>query len=273
MNKIINTEKELQAIIKYVCNIWDGFDKIDIKDFFDYIYDKSIYLNRNNFNHTEFSDLFEKLQKENPQLNSDKSINEKMINGILASNICINMLTGTFVLHRILDKEKNYMKSVNSIIYSLKEKFPDAKKLKPKGWKELNKNYSDHDGMLELDEKALKKEFGGFDSSTAVCGPFELRVSLPHVMYGNNDQSIKPLETLVGAIFAHFYTVCEVNNNSKMHNEWNNFIEKTKKETNFDFKEPLNQALFNIMLKKKDNVKDILGLSELNNTTKNKNML
>ena len=40
----------------------------------------------------------------------------------------------------------------------IKKSFPEAKSLKPKGWKELAKDYEDYKGMKEFDNKKAKKK-------------------------------------------------------------------------------------------------------------------
>lgn len=73
----------------------------------------------------------------------------------------------------------------------------------PKGYKEFCENYTDYQGMEEMDWDKIMSEFEGFEDSSAVSYPFPGKVSLPHVAYDDINQGRKPLETLFGAIFGY----------------------------------------------------------------------
>ena len=164
----------------------------------------------------------------------------------------IGILIRTSLLSDIVKEGWDYEKNVNIILAEVKKDFPDASSLRPKGWYKISKDYKDFDGMIGLDTATLSDKFKGMDSSTAGASSFEVRVSLPHVMYDNKRQGRKPLEVLVGAMLGHAYVMSEHNNNSKMLKEWIDFSKEMKtSSTPYKFKEPLNQAL-NAIIEFKD---------------------
>jgi hypothetical protein len=82
------------------------------------------------------------------------------------------------------------------------EKYWDVK-AEPKGYAAARKNYKDYDGMDDIDEKAISKEFKGHGDGGTVSYNFPVRVSLPHVLYDDCGQGHKPLESLIGAILGY----------------------------------------------------------------------
>jgi hypothetical protein len=172
---------------------------------------------------------------------------------------------GSMELARLFQDKWDYSKSVKTLISNVKKEFPHATKLKPQGWKKLAKNYNDYDGMDELDE--TNTLFKGTNSAGATCGGFDHRTSLPQVMYDDKCQGRKPLETLIGAVLGHAYFISQKNNSIKNIKEWveikkdfdkPEYYQKIIKKINLPLNEPLNQALYFMIDKKKDKAEDLL---------------
>lgn len=285
----IDTDKELQAIIDYVTQNWDGFDTVDAKEFFSKVWQLSLEKTKNRFNEYAFTDLVEKWNSEREDYSkwqeAGAKFKEKDLRTILIDDeikqIPMKILMSTMQLHRYLRNNWDYEQNVNRIIAEIKEVFPDAKKLKPKGWSELAKNYSEYDGMEEFDDQKAKEEFKGTQFELASSYSFEIRIALPHVMYDDKEQGRKPLEVLVGAVLGHACCVSENNNATKMlkelvelKNEYSQpqYYKEAVTEFNPEFKEPLNQAMFAFFYENKlddqamdQKLKKVLGIKEENN--------
>lgn len=75
--------------------------------------------------------------------------------------------------------------------------------MKPKGYKAFTEDYEDYDGMEELDQKAIEKEFKGINASGTMSYSFPMQMSLPHTAYNDKCQGRDPLNTLVSAVLGH----------------------------------------------------------------------
>lgn len=266
---LFDQEKEIQAIKNYISTTWDGADKFDSDAFFNKVWDMSNELLKNKYDQYGFSELYDSLKEvqELPNI---------LINGHMnSSELLMNFIISSSKLSDSLKKSNDFEKSVNSILSKTKSEFPEAKNMKPKDWIKFGKNYRDYQGMDELDTDSLKKLFNGIHSGTAGTSSFEVRTSLPHVMYDDKCQGRKPLEVLVGSIFCHSYVMNEKNNATKMINEWKLLVEKLEeqpvKELQFEFQEPLNKALLEII--KNDLKLDPKALAHLEIINKSNNKL
>lgn len=265
---LVDPDKELVAIVNYITTTWNGFSDEKSQDFFKTVWDNSNHVLKNHFDQYIFLDFIKNFYEL-------KDFNEFKINGVSNFELPMYFLIAKSKLHDLVSNEWRYDKNVNEILYSVKAEFPFATKAKPKNWNKLAKNYVDYEGMSELNGHELKKLFGGMDSGTAGCPSFEIRTALPHVIYDDKCQGRKPLEVLVGAMLGHAYVMNEKNNATKMLKEWIDLKEQIDEnpgqDITFEFKEPLNQALFNLIKDKCEvNPKTlkILGLDK--NTNKKK---
>ena len=260
---LVDPDKELLAITNYVASTWDGFDKVNAPEFFSKIWNDVTELTKNKFDQHAFHNMVVKLRDDYPSGSEPKLINDK----IESSGLVIGIVLGRSSLADIVNGNWDYEKNVNKILAEVKKEFPDAGKLKPKGWSQMAKGYSDYEGMSDLDHESLRASFKGMDSGTAGASSFEVRVSLPHVMYDDKCQGRKPLEVLVGAMLGHAYVMAEQNNSSKMLTEWVSLMDKleTSNAVQHQFKEPLNQALYEMIVSEKfegnnPKVLNILGI-------------
>lgn len=265
---LVNPDKELVAIVNYITTTWNGFSDEKSQDFFKTVWDNSNHVLKNHFDQYIFLDFIKNFY-------DLKDFNEFKINGVSNFELPMYFLIAKSKLHDLVSNEWRYDKNVNDILSSVKSEFPFVTKAKPKNWNKMAKNYVDYQGMSELNGYELKKLFGGMDSGTAGCPSFEIRTALPHVIYDDKCQGRKPLEVLVGAMLGHAYVMNEKNNATRMLKEWIDLKEQIDEnpgqDITFEFKEPLNQALFNLIKDKCEvNPKTlkILGLDK--NTNKKK---
>jgi hypothetical protein len=265
VNNLINSDNELFSITNYISNQWDGFNDKNSSEFFKKVWDTSNYLLRNNFDQYAFLDFIKELY-------DLKDLPNVKINGVDSQSLPLYFMLSNSALTDVLKKEWDYEKAVNTILSEIKSEFPYASKARPKNWNSMAKNYCDFDGMKDLDSSSLKNLFGGMDSQTAGSYSFEIRTSLPHVMYDDKCQGRKPLEVLIGAMIGHSYIMNERNNSSKMLKEWIELKQKIEdhpgQDITFNFQEPLNQTLFNIIKHEGEIQPNSLKLLGINHSTK-----
>lgn len=88
---------------------------------------------------------------------------------------------------------------IDALVSYLANHWEGHKGIKPKGYNEFTKNYTDFDGMEELDVMGLREEFKGCNDATVRSFEFPIGVSLPHVAYDDICQGREPFRTLVAA--------------------------------------------------------------------------
>lgn len=286
--KLVDSDFELKTITNYITSTWDGFDKVDAQAFFAKAWELSVDKTKNQFDEYAFTGLVEAWREEREDYSNWKAASSKIDEKELPlklyddeiAKIPMNILIGSMTLNKFVRNNWDYEKVVTQIVSQLKEDFPNASRLKPKGWLNLSKTYSDFDGMADFDKTKARKDFGGMDSGTAGSPSFEVRVSLPSVIYDDKCQGRKSLETLVGAILGHAYIMNERNNASKMLNELlelkkeydkPKYFKEIVTEINPQFKEPITKALFACFKKNVDidrELKSILGIEESKKVSK-----
>jgi hypothetical protein len=262
--ELVDSNKELDAITKYVSNNWDGFEKIDAKPFFTKIWDLCLEKTKNKFEQHSFTNLIEQWDDERSDYNNwvsaETTITKKefdnKLNEDALKKLPIMILLKKMELADKVNKNWDFEEVANEVTAQIKKEFPDASKLRPKGWKEFKKNYIDYAGMSEFDSRAAKKEFGGMNSGTACSHAFEVKVALPYVMYDEINQNRKPLDVLVGAVLSHAYVLNEKNNSALMLKELLELKEKYDQpeyykepvtKIDFDLQVPLNKDLFKLI--------------------------
>lgn len=193
------------------------------------------------------------------------------INGVNSKEFPMHFIISNSALHDTVKNSFNYEKSVKNMLSNIVTEISDVKNIRPKGWNNLSENYEEYIGINEIDYKNLKKLFTGIDSATASSLSFEVRTSLPHVMYDYKSQARKPLEVLVGAILAHSFAMNEKNNSVKMLSEWQELESQLKEnlneDINFDFTEPLNKALVDVIKNQGEIKNSTLQILSLNKKT------
>lgn len=243
-NNIISPEHELQAITNYITTTWDGFTDEKTPEFFKKVWSAANDLLKNNYDHYIFLDFMKSLQLV-------RNLPEFTINGMSSKDLPIYFMLSNSSFKEKIMKDWDYEKNVDNLVLDVKKDFPFVTKARPKGYKNMAKDYEDYQGMSELNGRELKSLFGGMHSGTAASHSFEVRTALPHVMYDDKCQGRKPIIVLVGAIVGHAYLLNEKNNGYNMLQEWVELTNKIKEQPgeniDFEFKIPLNQALFHVI--------------------------
>lgn len=259
-SNLVNPDNELKSITNYITKTWDGFTDEKTNAFFKTVWDTANDLLKNNYDPyllAEFRDSLKKM----------RDLPEFKINGISSKDFPIYFMLSNSSFKEKIMKDWDYESVVDNIVLQVKKDFPFASKARPKNYKTMAKDYRDYQGMAELNGKKLKQLFGGMHSGTASSHSFEIRTALPHVMYDDKCQGRKPITTLVGAMVGHAYLMNENNNGYKMLEEWldlkNKIDNNPGQDIYFEFKMPLNQALFHVIKNEGDitpEALEILGI-------------
>lgn len=264
INYLIDSESELNAITSYITQTWDGFETPESKELFKKIWNESNKLLKHQFDQHVFLDFIKIFYKIKESLDIH-------INGVNSKEFPMHFIISNSALHDTVENSFNYEKSVKNMLSDIVTEISDVKNIRPKGWNNLSENYEEYIGINEIDYKNLKKLFTGIDSATASSLSFEVRTSLPHVMYDYKSQARKPLEVLVGAILAHSFAMNEKNNSVKMLSEWQELESQLKEnlneDINFDFTEPLNKALVDVIKNQGEIKNSTLQILSLNKKT------
>lgn len=216
----VNTDEEKLKVSAYLMKTWDGFSQEEATKFVDIVWDEATQLVSAYTEGYAFTESVEKLQK----LLEDSAL--WLHEGFQSSEIKATTLNLRDKLYRlpmailISSSELSngfrdiwdYEKAVNLLSNQVKADLPTANKWRPKGWSKMAKNYKEYEGIKELSSEDLCKEFGGFYSGGAACGPFPVRISLPHVMYDDKEQGNKPLQVLIGSLLAQVMEITAHNN-------------------------------------------------------------
>src|SRR5579875_2022388 len=200
--ELVEPQKELESITNYMIKTWDGFDKVNASAFFSQIWSACLDKTQNQYEGYSFTEFVKQWTEERADYNNWKNagttISQQEFKEKLKEDV-IHRFPIFFLMQNMgfkdgINQDWDYEEVANQITAQIKKDFPEASKLKPKGWKEFKKNYTDYAGMAEFDSKAAKKEFGGMHSGTACSHAFEVKVALPYVMYDDTNQGRKPLD-------------------------------------------------------------------------------
>lgn len=239
-NNLVEFNQELQNMVEYTINIWDGNQESLIKAVTEGFVagyaagDKWI----DQYAFTDFiiewMDTREKLGNK-----SDMTIYDDVT--LVAKNIMFHSSS----LRQLILHDWDYEKNTRKITSSVKSSLYDSK-IFPKGWekiKDSGKSAFEYFEHFNLDED---KQFKGYDSTSAGASGFNERVNLANTFYNDSEQGRSPLYNLVSSAFSHGLTMREHNNTVELFNE----IKKIK--SYFD-KPEFNKPVF---------IEDIQSLSE-----------
>lgn len=224
----IETQAELEALVEYVEKRWVGLP--NIREIFQLVWDRGLERSQFCVEKYGLTDIIsdwsdERRDYANWEKAKSPLSKEQVENSIFSDaieNLGYNMLMGLNKVNDIVMKDWDYSKICKELVGEVKKLYPEATKARPKGWKALSKDYSDFKGMDEYCENQAHidwDDFKGCNSNSAGASGFHGRVALPYVMYDDKCQGRKPLEVLVGAIFAHAYFVAGHNNKVDLINE------------------------------------------------------
>lgn len=243
----IDTKKELDYLIEFTQKKWS--DNGDLSKIITAIWNSVEPLTVNMFDRYGFIDStlpWAKQREDSPKWNNHLSKHEKDLIYIYDAihSFLRDFSSSANRLYDISMKKWNYEKIVKKITSDIKNEFKNTSDIKPIGWEELARNYTNYDGMDEYSRKSQnkdKKAFKGCDSSGSTSFGFPGRTALPYVMYDDKCQGRKPFEVLVGAVLAHVFFVNTHNNTIKildnlneMKKEWDKDIYFTKIQHKID---------------------------------------
>lgn len=103
-------------------------------------------------------------------------------------------------------KLTSFGRDADALTDHLKRNWDGLDDVRPKGWDDLEENYSDFDGYDEWMEKFQddqEDKFDGFDNGTASSFNFVAQTALPNVMYDDKCQGREPIRILVSAAMAY----------------------------------------------------------------------
>jgi hypothetical protein len=220
---LLDTDYEIKAIIDFVSLHWEGFEQNEFKDILMFAWNAGLQYGKDNFNRYDLTEFISEWLEERKQVKtwlSYSSLEEDEIGLVASYDSIYKSIVGIMLYASKLDtyimKDWNYEKITSQITSKIKNEYNNVDKIKPKGWKELSDGYSDFDGMKEYVNPQGENAFKGVNSSGVSSGGFDLRISLPQVMYGEKCQGRSVLLELIGAIMAHAMFVQTNNNTQKI---------------------------------------------------------
>lgn len=257
----LNTNDELTYIINYLSHNWEGID-FSYDNFFEFIWKESLEKNKYFFNTNFFIEAIEKYK----------------FNSYGTPNLLhLDISLATFSLYNYLSSNQDYENNIKNIISSYQhyndDEFKRVNKLKPLGWRELEKDYTDFKGIDDFNINVENSKFNGFKDNFSKSLSFVRKVSLPHVMYDDKCQGRNALMSLVSGIYTQAYDIISYNNTLTMIKELEPiFKDESILINEIFFNEPLNQALSTFFILNKNKTSH-LDINSIFNTSHVKNRL
>lgn len=213
INTTVDFNQELQHMIDYTLNIWDG-DKDSLTKAVTEGFTAGYLAAEKWISEYGFSDFIIDWMESREKL-GDKS---DMLMYDDVTKVAKNVMFHTSTLKQLVLQDWNYEKNTRSVTNMVKSSFIHSKNF-PKGWQQVvdsNKSafeYFDHFNLKE------DKKFKGYNSDSAGASGFHERINLPNTFYGDSEQGRNPLYNLVSSSFAHGLTIREHNNTFDVFNE------------------------------------------------------
>lgn len=265
---LINEDGERLAIYDFLNSRWEGHNSKDLKDIVDLVWNKTMEARKHVFSPYFATDIvsdWSEKRKQSDKWKKNTQYSKKDIETVISydylSISLMKLIMNTSRVVDFLNEQFDYEKTSKNITSLIRQAFPESSKMKPEGWKELNKNY---DGFNSMEQYASKqkedyKDFTGSYVSHPAVHHFVVRVSLPHVMYDDKEQGRKPLQVLVGAIMTHAILVREHNNSHLLSEELKSLQEK------FDHEDYYKEIIYKIDWNKETKNSLLALLLTLNN--------
>lgn len=204
-NVVVDVEKELDCMIDYVLQTWDG-DKEYLTEVITTSFHKGLEQAQFWVSDYFLSDF------------SSKWMDERQATGLQKGDLFMYddvykiphrlMMSPSSFKQEIL-KTWDYSRFTEKLTRDLKN---NTFKILPKCWSEVEK--SGEDAFSYWDSFTLKTEklFKGHNSDSAGAPGFHARINLAHTYYSDKEQGRKPLYTLISSAVAHGLTIQEHNN-------------------------------------------------------------
>lgn len=211
---MIDTQKELKAILSHVSKTWDGVDPGTINQ----VWDKALELNKNSIDIYGFNGLIRTL-----------ILTPLEVNGVkITSDLNYALMDfENWERNQYLEKEVTF-ETLSELI---------NKDARPKNWYEISNSYTREKVEKFVASQFFEKYQGTkkkFDSLQ-----FDELVALDHVMYYDKEQGYTPNQSLCSAIMSQARYIMKQNNTLQMLKEWKSDIGQ--------FKNPLNIALLELL--------------------------
>ena len=235
----INEDGEKLAIYDFISSRWENYNDKELRKIVELVWQKTIDVRKHVFSPYFATDIVSdwlEERKQSSKWQNNSQYTKKDIEVLISYDYLhvslMKLIINTSKVVDFLNEQFDYEKTSKNITSLIRQEYHDSSKMKPKGWKELNKNYDGFNSMEQYDSKQKQdfQDFTGSYVSHPAVHHFVVRVSLPHVMYDDKEQGRKPLETLVGAIMTHTILVREHNNSHLLKEELKSLQEKFNHE-------------------------------------------
>jgi hypothetical protein len=218
----INLNEEVSCVVKFIRATWENTELLEgLDNFVKDIFAEGIKDGRNWVDY--FSDR---------NLDEERAVHLEKINmedfDYLDSSyrFLIESFNFTSKIKNQALKDFDFTTNTAKLVKLMKEKYTIPRNLQPIGWNSFKKGYVEYDGMAEFDHNKNDDLFLGHNSTGAGSYPFHARISLPQVMYDEQEQGRNRLYTLVGSIYAHALFCIEQNNSHGFAKDYNELAEK-----------------------------------------------
>lgn len=231
-NKAVNFNQELQLMIDYTLNIWDG-KKEDLIEIITQSF-TSGYEAANNWVN-DYSNSLSTISDEWMKQREEIGSRTDMMFYDDITKVAKNLMMHPSSFKRFLLKDWNYSKNTEALTKFIKPTV-SYKEILPKGWKGVQD--SGESAFEHFDHFNLKddKKFKGYNSDSAGAPGFHERINLANTYYGDSEQGRSPLYTLVSSAYAHGLTMREHNNTLEIFKEAKKLREHFSQE---EFNKPI----------------------------------
>lgn len=207
---LINLEKEFNAVLNFVKLRWETGDNIETM--LRKAWDKGLVLYNDQSSSKCTDNLYDYvLKSENFSYFMPDDMDEDMKH-YHPYNLYINKFLKIGYKSIFTPSSLNFNYSdIDKYLNSILKEYPEYKKMKPLGWDELKKVYSEYMGMEEYNSKKDSKDFKGHEVNDGER-TFPLNISLANVMYDELEQGRNRTHELLNYVLIHA-TNCKKHNN------------------------------------------------------------
>lgn len=207
-NKLVNFNQELELMIDYTLNTWDG-KKEDLIEIITQSFTAG-YEAANNWL-DEYSSSLSNLSDQWMKKREELGERTDMMFYDDVTKVAKNLMMNTNSFRRFIMNDWNYSKNTESLTKSIKSTV-SFKEILPKGWQEVQDSGQSAFEKFEYFNLKEDKKFKGYNSDSAGAPGFHERINIAHTYYGDSEQGRTPLYTLVSSAFAHGLTMRQHNN-------------------------------------------------------------
>ena len=240
----LDTNQELQNIISFILKRWEGIDNDTLTNIITEAFEAGLSSAELWFDKTTFDDQWESIQK----IRLNKKMWEKKSPDKAAKYLRLieddkdaihslgnHILMKSTIIEQFIMKDWNFIDQTNNITNNISNNYNiDLNKLKPIGWNKLLKNYDEyeHNGMNEYAKQQYsidKEEFKCLISNAYYDFDFIALLSLPRIMYYEQEQGINTYTSLISAVFTQGLITKSHNNSVDILNDFNNILSEISK--------------------------------------------